>query len=62
MLCVADNQLYVSLLHICDTYNHNYMCHICAKGYLDSNLNKAVIDKVSNFNEIAPNFTYLLKS
>ena len=42
----------------CAADNHNCMCHICAKGYLDSNFNKAVIDKISNFHEIAPNFTY----
>ena len=30
------------------------------KGFLDSNLNKAVIDKISSFHEIA-NFTYLQK-
>ena len=39
--------------------NHNYMCYICAKGFLDSNCNEAVIDKISSFNEIAPNFTRL---
>ena len=27
----------------CAADNHNYMCHICAKGFLDSNFNKAVI-------------------
>ena len=38
--------------------NHNYMCHIYAKGFLDSNFNlKAVVDKISNFHEIALNFT-----
>ena len=42
--------------------NHNNMCYICAKGYLDSNFNWAVIDKISTFHEIVPNFTYLLKS
>ena len=36
--------------------NHNHMCHICAKGFLDSNFNQAVIDKISIFHEIAPNF------
>ena len=41
---------------------HNYMCHICAKGILDSNFNQADIDKLSNFYEIAPNFTYSQKS
>ena len=28
------------------------------KGFLDSNFNKAVIDKISNFHKIAPKFTY----
>ena len=37
---------------------HNYMCNICAKGFLDLNFNEAVIGKISNFHEIAPNFTY----
>ena len=45
----------------CATDNHNYMCHICAKGVLDSNFNQAVMDKISNINEIAPNFTYSQK-
>ena len=40
------------------TDNHNYMCHIYAKGFLDSNFNQAVIDKISNCQEIAPNVTY----
>ena len=31
---------------------------ICAKGFLDLNFNEAAIDKISNFHEIAPNFTY----
>ena len=39
------------------------MCHhISAKQSLDSNFNQAVIDKISNFHEIAPNFTYLQNS
>ena len=46
----------------CAVGNHNYMCHICAKGFLDLNLNYAVIDKISNFQEIVPNFTYSQKS
>ena len=37
----------------CNADNHNYMCHICAIGFLDSNFNEAVIDKKSNFQEIA---------
>ena len=37
----------------CAADNHNYMCHICAKGFLDSDFNEAVIDKISNFHEIA---------
>ena len=38
--------------------NHSYMCHICAKGILDSNFNYNVIGKISIFHEIALNFTY----
>ena len=33
----------------CAADDHNSMCHICAKGFLDSNFNQAVIDKISNF-------------
>ena len=47
MWCVADN--------------HNYVCRMRTKGFLDSNFNQAVIDKISNFQEIAPNFTYSQK-
>ena len=46
----------------CAADNHNYMCHICAITFLDLNFNKAVIDKISNFQEIPPNFTYSQKS
>ena len=38
--------------------DHNYMGHICAKGILDLNFDYAVIDKISNFQEIDPNSTY----
>ena len=34
------------------------MGHICAKEFLDTNFNQVVINKISNFHEIAPNFTY----
>ena len=33
-----------------------------AKGFLDLNFYQAVMDKISIFHEIAPNFTYLQKS
>ena len=46
----------------CTADNHNYMCHTCAKELLDSIFNWAVIEKISNLNEIAPNFTYSQKS
>ena len=46
----------------CTTDNHNYMRHICAKGFLDLNFNWAVIDKISNFHKIYPNFTFSQKS
>ena len=42
----------------CAADNHNYMCQTCAKEFSDSILNQAVIDKISNFHEIAPNSTY----
>ena len=45
----------------CAADNHNYMSHICKLGFLDSNFNEAVIDKISNFQEIAPHFTYSQK-
>ena len=34
------------------------MSHLCAKGFKNSNFNYAVIDKISKFQEIAPNFRY----
>ena len=44
----------------CAAHNHNYLCHTCAKEFLD--LDSAVIDKISNFHKIATNFTYSPKS
>ena len=35
------------------------MSNMCAKEFSDFNVNKAVIDKISIFKEIAFNFTYL---
>ena len=47
----------------CAVHDHNYyMCHICAKGFLDSNFNQAILDKISDFHKIAPNFTFSPKS
>ena len=45
----------------CVVDNHNYVCHICANGCLDSNFYEAVVDKILNLNKIAPNFTYSQK-
>ena len=45
----------------CAADNCNYMCHMCAKGVLESNFNLAVMNKISNFQEIAPNFRYSQK-
>ena len=42
--------------------NHNCMCHVCAKEFLDLNFNKAVFDGISNFHGIAPNLRYSKKS
>ena len=30
----------------------NYKCHTCAKEFLDSNFNQAVIDKILNFTKL----------
>ena len=46
----------------CAEDNLSYMYHICAKGFLDLKFNYTVIDKISIFHEIAPNFTYSQKS
>ena len=46
----------------CAADNYNDTCHTCAKGCLDSNFDLAVINKISNFHEIATNFTYSEKS
>ena len=40
----------------CASDNRNYMCHTCAKEFFKFEL--AVIDKISNFHDIAPNFTF----
>ena len=37
------------------------MSHVCAKGFLNSNFNYTVIDKISNFQKFAPNFIYSQK-
>ena len=36
----------------------NYMCHTCAKEFSNASFNEAVIDKISNLHDIAPNSTY----
>ena len=41
---------------------HNYKCHTCAKEFLNSSFNKAVIEKISNLHNIAPNFTFSQKT
>ena len=43
------------------------MCHICAKeffdsNFFDSNIRFAVVDKISNFHETAPNFIIITKT
>ena len=42
----------------CALDNHNFMCHTCAKEFLNSSFNYEVIDKISNFHDIAPNFPF----
>ena len=43
----------------CSSDNHSYMYHTCAKEIFKFELQlEAVIDKISNFHDIAPNFTF----
>ena len=41
----------------CVVDNHNFICHICAKGFVDCNFSY-ISQNISIFREIAPNFTY----
>ena len=43
----------------CAVGNHNYLCHMCARGFLDSNLIKSLLTK-HQFHEIGPNLKYSL--
>ena len=45
----------------CASDNHRHMCHTCAIEFLNSNFNEAVIDKISNFHDIAPKFYIFTK-
>ena len=46
-LYLSENQLNETNVVCRD--NHNYTCHICAKEFLDSNCDSAVINKISIF-------------
>ena len=45
----------------CAADNHNFMNHICAKEFLDSNFNEAGIDKLSKFSRNGPKIHILTK-
>ena len=45
----------------CAADNRNYMCHICAKGFLGSNFKQAVIDKIIKFSRNCPKFHIFTK-
>ena len=45
----------------CAADNYNDTCHTCSKGFLDPNFNEAVINKISDVHEIAPNFKHSQK-
>ena len=60
-LYLTENRLSWNEMY-CAADNHNYMCHTCAKEFLDLNFNQAVINIISDFHEIAPNSTYSHKS
>ena len=46
----------------CAADNHNDLCHICAKEFLDSNFNQAVIDQVSFFFTKLPQISHIYKN
>ena len=56
-LYLTENQLSWNEM-CCASDNCKYMCHTFAKEFLNSNFNEAVIDKISIFQDIAPNFTF----
>ena len=63
-LYLTENQLSWNEM-CCASDNHNYimyMCHTCAKEFSNSSFNEAGIDKISNFHDIPPNFTFSQKS
>ena len=45
----------------CAADNDNYMCRVCAKGFLNLNFNWAVIDKNIKFSQNCPKFHILTK-
>ena len=59
-LFITENRLSWNEM-CCASDNYNYVCHTCAKEFLNSSFNWAVIDKISNFHDIAPNFTFSQK-
>ena len=46
---------------VCAADNYSYMCHVCAKVFLDLNFNWAFIDKISIFSQNCPKFQILTK-
>ena len=59
-LYVTENRLSWNKMY-CASDNHNFVYHTCAKEFLNSSFNHAVIDKISHFHDIAPNFTFSQK-
>ena len=45
----------------CVVGSHNYMSHICAKGFLDSDFNYAVFDRISIFQKL-PQISHIHKN
>ena len=57
-LYLTENQLSRNEIWYAED-NHIYMCHICAKGILDSNFNEAVIDTKHHFFKILPQISHI---
>ena len=45
----------------CASDNLNYICHTCAKDFLNSRLQLSSCRQISNFHDIVPNFTFSQK-
>ena len=58
-LYLTENRLGKNKMR-CMADNHNYMCHICAKRFLELDLMKQLLTKYQIFKKLPPNFTKII--